>query len=246
MSIITIAAQKGGTGKTTTAAALAEAAAEEGRKVLAIDLDTGNLTFALAAEGGAGNSFDLINGTPAENVITESNIKNISVIPAGMDNSTIKSGPGSANRLKNALEPVKDRYDNIIIDTPAGAGELQYNGLLAADLVIIPLLAEGFSIQALYQMNNTIETIRKHNKKMKIAGIIANYRKGATLAKEAREEIIDGMQDLNIIYAGTVRTGAKIAEAMTLLQKSIYEHAPKSNPAEDYKKIFNTIKQIED
>lgn len=245
MNIITIAAQKGGTGKTTTAAALAEAAAEDGKKILAVDLDTGNLTFSLAAKGGAGNSFDLINGADPEEVITESGIKNIDVIPAGMDNSTIKSAPGSANRLKKALAPVKAKYDYIIIDTPAGAGELQYNGLLAADIVIIPLLAEGFSIQALYQMNNTIEAIRKHNEKMKIAGIITNYRKGSTLAKEARAEIIDGMQDLNIIYAGTVRTGAKIAEAMTLLQKSIYDHAPKSNPAADYNNIYGTIKQIE-
>lgn len=243
MEVITIAAQKGGTGKTTSAAMLAEAAAHSDNKTLAIDLDTGNLSFIFGADRKRGTSYDLLNGTPAADLIQPTNIKGLDIIPAGLDNTTITGGRGSANRLKAALQAIKRKYKYIIIDTPAGAGELQYNALIAADLLIIPVLSEVFSVQALYQFAGTVQEIQAVNRKLKAAAILANYDKRTTLSKQMRESIADALQELNIINAGTVRTCSKIGEAEAL-QTSIYEYAPRCNAAEDYLNVFNVIEQL--
>ena len=145
MKTITIAAQKGGTGKTTTAALLAQAAAYNGNKTLIVDLDTGNLSFIYGADRTRGTSYDLLTGTPAAEIIQQTNIEGLDIIPASLANSTITGGRGSANRLKEALQDVKRKYKYIIIDTPAGAGELQYNALTAADVLIIPVLCDALS-----------------------------------------------------------------------------------------------------
>ena len=107
MQIITTVNQKGGTGKTATAAALAQAAAHNGRKVLAIDLDPQcNLSFALDAAGG-GTSLDLLEGTPARRIIQTINA--VDLIPASWSLATLKSAPGSAKRLEKALQPIKSK-----------------------------------------------------------------------------------------------------------------------------------------
>ena len=119
MEVLAVAIQKGGTGKTTTAAVLAQAAAHKGKKVLAIDLDPqGNLTFALGGSGTGGSSFDLLQGTAAADVIQQ--CSGIDVIAANWGLSTIASGKGSARRLQAAIEPIKNNYDLIInIANPA-------------------------------------------------------------------------------------------------------------------------------
>ena len=131
MQIITVAIQKGGTGKTTTAAAVVQAAAYRGRSVLAIDLDPqGNLSFTLAADTSKPGSYDLLGGAAAADLIQHK--PGYDVIPASWNLSTITSGRGSARRLQKAIEPLKKEYDLIVIDTPPTAGELQYNALQAA------------------------------------------------------------------------------------------------------------------
>lgn len=244
MKVISIAAQKGGTGKTTTAAALAEAAAHNGKKALALDLDTGNLSFALAADRKAGGTYELITGTPAAELIQHTNIDGLDIIPAGLDNITIKSTRGSGNRLKKALAPIKDKYDYIIIDCPASAGEKQYNALLAADVVIIPVLTTGTNIQALYQFAATVEQIQNINKELKAAAVIANYDRRTKRARAIAESIPDALQDLNIINAGTIRTGSKAAEAVDTLQKDIFKHAANTNTAKDYSQLFEIIETL--
>ena len=106
MQIFTVAIQKGGTGKTTTAAAIVQAAAYRGRSVLAVDLDPqGNLSFALAADTGKPGSFDLLEGAaPAD--LTQHK-PGFDIIPASWNLSTITSGRGSARRLQRALAPVQ-------------------------------------------------------------------------------------------------------------------------------------------
>lgn len=243
MKVITIAAQKGGTGKTTTAAALAQAAAYNGRQVLAVDLDAGNLTFALAGDRSKGTTYELLTGKPAAELIQSTNTPGLDLIAADLDNVTITTSAGSANRLKEALKPLQRKYDYCFVDTPAGAGELQYNGLIAADLLLIPVLCEIFSIQTLYQFAGTVQELQAANKKLKAAGILANYDKRTALAKQMRESITDKMQELNIINAGTVRTCSKTGEAVAL-QMSLYKYAPKCRTAQDYLNVFSIIDQL--
>lgn len=233
MEVLAVAIQKGGTGKTTTAAVLAQAAAHKGKKVLAIDLDPqGNLTFALGGSGTGGSSFDLLQGTAAADVIQQ--CSGIDVIAANWGLSTIASSKGSARRLQAAIEPIKNNYDLIIIDTPPTAGELQYNALQAATGLIIPLQADIYNLQSLYQITDTAKQMQQSNPNLQIKGfIITKLDNRSTIAKQMQEQIIIAANKENIPYLGSIRTGIAVQEAAAL-QQNLFEYAPKSKPASDY------------
>ena len=125
MRIITAAAIKGGSGKTTTAAALAQAAAAKGRRTLCIDLDPqANFTYITAADQNRPGSYQLLNGTPAVQLI-QTTPQGVDVIAASPDLATVQTHPGSAKRLAAALRPVAESYDLVFIDTPPTLGELE-------------------------------------------------------------------------------------------------------------------------
>ena len=124
MQIITVAVIKGGTGKTTTAAALAQAAAKAGQRVLAIDLDPqANLTFFLGADQNSGGSYQLLQGADPAQLIQDT-AQGISVISGSPDLATERTKPGSAKRLQDALQAVRKDFDFIFVDTPPQMGEL--------------------------------------------------------------------------------------------------------------------------
>lgn len=234
--ILAIAVNKGGTGKTSTAACIAQAAAFEGIPTLAIDLDRqANLTFALNAKAEAGrNSFNLLTGSPAESQI-QGTSQNIDVIAASPDLSTITTGRGSARRLQQALEPIKNIYGLIVIDTPTAA-ELQYNALQAADRALIPLQADTYNVQSLYQTADTIRQIQKTNPRLKMGMIITCYDGRSNIAKAMKQTMIDTARAADVQYLGTIRRGVAIQEAAAL-QESLYKYAPKSKPAADYRSV---------
>lgn len=240
MQIITLAIQKGGTGKTTTAAALAQAAAYKKKKVLAIDLDPqGNLSYSLGADMSLQGSYELLSGAKAADTIQT--VNNIDIAAASEDLITIKTELGSANRLKKALEAIKDNYDLIVIDTPPTASELQYNALMASTGLIIPLQADAFNLQSLYQIADTAKAIQQNNSELKILGVLFTMNSDrSTLARQMQDTIINEAQDLEINYLGEVRKGVAIKEAQAL-QTSLYEYAPKSKPAQDYISILRRI-----
>lgn len=242
MEILTVAIQKGGTGKTTTAAALTQAAAFKGKKVLAVDLDPqGNLTFALKANTGTGgSSFDLLQGKPAASVI-RTVTPLIDVIPAAWELSTVKTEKGSARRLQKALEPIKSNYDLIIIDTPPTAGELQYNALQAATGLIIPLQADIYNLQSLYQITDTAKQMQQSNPALQIKGfILTKIDSRSTIARQMQENITIAANKIGVGYLGSIRTGVVIQEAAAL-QQSLFEYAPNSKPASDYLALLEHI-----
>lgn len=235
MEVLAIAMQKGGAGKTTTAAALAQAAAYKGKRVLAIDLDPqGNLSYAVGATMNGGSSQDLLRGADPGEILQR--VQGFDFIPAAWSLATEKTEKGSATRLKRALEPIQGNYDLIIIDTPPTAGELQYNAIYAASGVLIPLEADIFSLQSLYQIADTAERMER-----KIKGfIITRQDNRSTIARDMREQIIIAANKKGIPYLGSIRKGVVMKEAAAL-QISLYEYAPKSNPAQDYLKLLEEI-----
>lgn len=244
--ILTIAIQKGGTGKTTTAAAIAQAAVYHGKNVLAIDLDPqGQLGFTLAADTSKPGSYDLINGTAAVELVQHIT-DGLDVIPANWDLSTITSYRGSARRLQTALEPIKKEYDLIIIDTPPTAGELQYNALQAADKLIIPLQADIYNLQSLYQITDAARQIQASNKGLEIAGVVLTQHDArSTLAKQMKETITEQAAAMGIPFLGAIRAAVAVKEAAAL-QKSLFDYAPKSKPAADYLALYNAITKREE
>lgn len=245
MQVITIAIQKGGVGKTTTAATLANAAVYAGKKVLCIDLDPqGNLSYTLGARTGANvpGSMNLLNGTPAADVIQPIR-KNMDVIPANWELSTITTSTGSARRLQRAIEPLKTLYDLIVIDTPPTAGELQYNAMQAATGLIIPLQADVYSVQSLYQITDTAKAIQQTNKDLKILGyILTQFDPRSVVVRRVHDLIDQNAQTIGTKCLGTVRSAVAVKEA-ALLQESLFDYAPKSKPAADYMAIYQKIEE---
>lgn len=239
--ILTVINQKGGSGKTTTAGAIAQAAAYKGKKALAVDLDPqANLTYILAADSNRPGSYELLRGTPAAEVI-QTTPQNIDVIPAAWSLQTEKTGPGSARRLQKALEPVKNNYDIVIIDTPPTPGELQYNAMQAADGLIIPLQTDIYNIRALQQIEATAAQIRKSNDRLRIKGIIlTQYDRRPIINRQLKNNLEAEAYKKVIPYLGEVRKSVAIQEAAAL-RKSIFEYAPNSKPAQDYLLIYEIL-----
>lgn len=243
MQIITLANMKGGTGKTTTAAALADAAATREKHVLCIDLDPqANFSYTMGADTTKPGALDFLTGTdPAATIQVISEY--VDMIPANWNLAAVTSGPGSARRLQKALAPIKKKgfYDFIVIDSPPTAGELMFNALQAATGLIIPLLADGYNVQSLYQTAAAADQIRRTNKDLKILGIVfTQYDQRSTIAKQMRQMISDAAASLNLPVLAEIRGAVCVKEAAAL-QKSLFEYAPKSKPANDYMHLFDQI-----
>lgn len=241
MQIITTAVIKGGTGKTTTAAALAQAAAADGKRVLAIDLDPqANLSFILGADPNQPGSYQLLHGTPAAKLIQNTH-QGIAVISASPDLATEQTKPGSAKRLARSIEPLKESFDICVIDTPPQMGEPTYNALIAATGLVIPLETDNSSLQGLYQIADIAAQMRASNPALTIAGIVlTRYDSRPKINRYLLEVIESTGQDLGAPFLGSVRNGVSIREAQAM-QQSLFEYAPNSNPAKDYRDIYNKI-----
>ena len=229
MRVITICNQRGGIGKSTTAAALAQAACYRGFKCLVIDLDPqGHLSFFTGANTNTEGAFDLLQGKPAAEIIQKTAM--------GLD-----AIPGSARRLRKALEPIKGKYDFIIIDTPATAGELQNNALMASTDLIIPLQADITGTKSLYLVTDAAKQIQRANPELQITGYILTSAGGrSTLARQMAEQIQQRAAAENVPYLGAIRKAVAIQEAQAM-QESLFDYAPKSNPAADYLALFDRI-----
>ena len=240
MKVFTTAVIKGGTGKTTTTAALAQAAAAAGKKVLAVDLDpSGNLSRMLAADLDAAGSYELLHGEDPAQLIQRTP-QGIDVISASPELSTEK---WHVLRLKKGLEPVLRKYQFVFIDTPPTMGDLTYNALHASTGLIIPLEADTSSIQGLRNISEIARLIQTKNPELKITGaVLTKYDGRAKLNRYLRDAIAEACKESGIPYLSEIRASVAIKEAQAF-QKSLFEYAPKSKPAEDYKQLFKKIQR---
>ena len=243
MQIIATAVIKGGTGKTTTAAALAQAAAAAGKKVLAIDLDPqANFSYFIGADQNSGGSYELLHDADPAQLIQRTE-QGIDAIAASPDLATEKTTPASAKRLQAAIEPLKKEYDLIIIDTPPQMGELTFNALQAATGLIIPLETDNSSLQGLYQITDIAHQMQRSNPDLSIIGVIlTRYDARPKLNRYLQEVIAEKGEEIGAPFLMGIRPGIAIREAQAM-QQSLFEYAPKSNPAKDYKELYNRIQE---
>lgn len=243
MQIITVAIIKGGSGKSTTTAALAQAAAKAGKRVLAIDLDPqANLTFFLGADQNSGGSYQLLQGADPAQLI-QGTAQGISVISGSPDLATERTKPGSAKRLQDALQAVRKDFDFIFVDTPPQMGELTFNALQAATGLIIPLETDNSSLQGLYQIADIAHQMQNTNPGLRIFGaILTRYDSRPKLNRYLSDIISEKGQEIGAPLLMGIRPGIAIREAQAL-QLSVYDYAPNSNPAQDYKKLFEVIQE---
>lgn len=241
MKTISIALQKGGVGKTTTAQALASCLGLKKKKVLLLDMDSqANVTTA--------SGFD---ETPPEKTITDILADDCSIDRAinpcalydliGSDQylanlEAIDQEELNPNLLKNHMAAVENDYDYMIIDTPPLLGNILKQCLMASDYVIIPVEPRPFALNGLDNLRATIEAVQELNNNLKVLGILLiKYNNRTILNRQIADILSERAKALKTtVFKTTIREGIAVPEAQINAQ-SLVEYAPNSNPCIDYK-----------
>lgn len=244
--VITVANQKGGQGKSTTAAAIAAGAAERGYRVLTIDLDPqGNLTFVMGGDSNLPGAYEVIKGavkakdaiqhTPGGDLIASA--------PVLVQADTTLTGEERTTALKDALKPIKKDYDLIVIDTPPNLGVMLIAALIASDSVLIPLTCDIWAIQGLYELVSTVFEVKDlYNSKLKIAGVVVvRYSPRLSINRNVLDVIKDTCEELEVpVFETRISEAVAIRESQ-IMQESIFKYAPKSKPANDYRALLDEL-----
>ncbi len=243
--VIAFANQKGGVAKTTTTLNLAAAFAEEGHRVLCIDMDPqGNLTMSQGIDPDTleVSMFDvLVHDMSIREVIRrrEVDVACSSIDLAGAE-IAMSMKIGRERSLDKALREVREDYDFICIDTPPSLGLLTINALTAADKVIVPVQCEYLSMRGLIQLQNTLSMIRENlNPDVDIAGILPTMVDSRTLhAKEAIEILEENFGDR--VFGARIRKTIRFAEA-PVKGMSVLKYDPTGTAADAYRQLAKEV-----
>jgi chromosome partitioning protein len=243
--VISFANQKGGVAKTTTTLNLGVAFAEEGLKVLLVDLDPqGNLTMSqgMNPDSIERSMFDvLVHRLPLEEVIHHAEVDlAVSSIDLAGAELALSSMIGRERALEKALAVVKDAYDYVLIDTPPSLGLLTINALVASNGVIVPVQCEYLSLRGLVQLENTLSMIRENlNPHVEIEGILPTMYDSRTLhSREAVEILQENFGDL--VFDTKIRKTVRYAEA-PVKGSSVLKYDPSGNAAEAYRQLAKEV-----
>ena len=245
--VISIANQKGGVGKTTTAVNLSTILAKKGKKVMLIDADPqGNASSGLGLEKEVEYSlYDvLINDVDIKETLQDSCMKTLKVCPSNMDLAgaevELVSQMSREQRLKEKVDAIKDEFDYIIIDCPPSLGLITLNAFTASNSVLIPVQCEYYALEGLGQLLNTINLVKKHlNKGLEIEGaVLTMYDMRTNLSNQVVKEVKRYFEDR--VYKTVIPRNIKLSEAPSFgMPITLYD--AKSKGARAYEKLAREV-----
>ena len=245
--IIAICQHKGGTGKTSTTLNLGAALAERGHRVLLMDLDPqADLSAGLGVEVDTRrvvpNLYTVLSGEEEslETILAETNWEGLHLVPGTLDMADLEAylttQMGREHVLEEALAPIAEQYDYILLDCPPSLGLITVNALLAANAVLIPVQAEPRSVRATERTMAAVKLVQRKLKRpdLRVLGLLLTMTSSNNIAREATEVLRSNYGDL--VLNTTVSRRVRVAED-TLYRAPVLAYAPRSEPANDYRAL---------
>lgn len=251
--VVAIANQKGGVGKTTTAINLAAALAESGQNVLAVDFDPqGNMSSGLGIDK---QNLDLtvyhslIEEEDVNHIIKHTATENLDLLPSNVNLAgaeiELLDMDDRENVLKRTLEPIREKYDFIIIDCPPSLSLLTLNALTASDTVLVPIQCEYYALEGLSQMMKTINLVKqKLNTKLSMEGVVFTMYDARN---RLSQQVVDSVKEVlnERIYNTIIPRNVRLAEAPSF-GMPVTEYDSKSSGAESYRLLAAEVLSRED
>ena len=247
-TIIAIANQKGGVGKTTTTINLSAAFARRGRRVLLLDLDpqsNSSISF-LDPQSIYQSAYELLvdGAGDTSRYVYQTSIEGLEIIPSRINLAKLESklvGDFDAPfRLKDRLELLRKSYDFVFIDTPPTLGLITVNALVASTHVLIPIQSSYYALEGTDDLLETIERVKaRPNPGLRVLGVVVTlYDRRTTLAREVYEQIrsVFGAQMFETVISKSVRL-----EEAPAYRESIFTFAPQSTGAQEYSKLCEEV-----
>ncbi len=250
--VVSVVNQKGGVGKTTTSMNLAAYLADFGKKILLVDLDPqGNATSGLGFTPTESiGTYEMLSGThQAVDVVLPTAHEHLHLIAASPNLAgaqvELVNAFNRERRLEQALEPLLQAYDYILVDNPPSLGLLTINGLVASDSVVVPVQAEYYALEGLGQLLQTISLVRQHlNPRLDIRGaVITMFNPVAILSRQVLEEMYKHFPGK--MYRSVIPRSVRLAEAPSF-GKTILHYDPYSKAAKAYERLAKEFLEREE
>ncbi|WOC31276.1 MULTISPECIES: ParA family protein [Caproicibacterium] len=244
--VICFANQKGGVGKTTSTNALAMGLKHKGYRVLCIDFDPqGNLSFSMDADTEPPTIYDVVK-RKVKCRFAIRHTEMIDIIPSNLLLSSVEvefTGNGREFLLKDCIKQVSPMYDYILIDSPPELGVLTVNAFTAADVVLVPVLTDVYSLQGITRLYDTLQHIKRTlNPTLKFGGmLLVRYSAREELSRTvlATAEMVSKSLQIPLLKTH-IRSSVMIAKAQAM-QKDMMKIAPQNHAVMDYMQLTEEL-----